>query len=300
MKKIFCLVSLVCCIILSCGNKDVNERLDDKSKTKDDSFIRVAFLPTIDALPFFIAEERGLFEKENINIKLIPFKAQMDVDTALIGGSIDMAFTDLIRSERLKREKGVKLEYLTSTELYWILVSNKTARINRLEQFGDKMVAMTRWSATDYLTNKTFDNVKTKDMVYSVQINDVDLRTNMILNNEMDGAWLPEPQAARAVQAGNKEVLNSMKYNEKLGVLSLRTNMKKKFGGDDTFEKLNKIYSAACDSINKNGIKAYAPELMKYCHVSSEVVAMIPKHVYIHAERPNDNIIKLAKGFQRR
>lgn len=300
MKKIFCLVSLLCCIILSCGNKDGKAKVDNKSQAIGDSYIRVAYLPTIDALPYFIAAERGLFEKEKLDVKLVPFKAQMDVDTALVGGSVDGAFTDIIRTERLKKVNGTKLAYLTSTELFWTLVSNKAARINRLEQFGDKMVAMTRLSATDYLTNRTFDNVKTKEMVYSVQINDVELRMNMLLNNEMDGAWLPEPLATRAIEAGNREIFNSQKYKQKLGVLAYRADIIKKKGGNDIVEKLRKVYSSACDSINKNGIKTYAPELIKYCHVNAAVVGKIPNQVFVHAEKPNDDIIILAKGFERR
>lgn len=297
MNKNLFLFFMLFCIILSCGNNaNVTKNLDNSDNTND-TVIRIGVLPTLDALPFFIAKERGFFEREKIGIKLIPFKAHMDIDTALVGSSVDAAFTDMIRVERLISSYGVKLHYLTTTELYWTLVSNKAARINRLDQFGDKMVAMTRWSATDYFTNKTFDKVKTKAMVYGVQINDIDIRLKMILNNEMDGAWLPEPQATIAIDKGNKNLLSTRKYKEKLGVIALRTQKKT----DKKIEnELRKIYSEACDSINKYGIKSYSREISKYCHVSNDIVKKVPTYIYIHAETPIESSINIAKEFKRR
>jgi NitT/TauT family transport system substrate-binding protein len=297
MKKILFLFVMLCCMIISCGNNTDSKKDVDSSDSKDGIVMRIGVLPTLDALPFFIAKERGFFEREKIGIRLIQFNAHMDIDTALVGGSIDAAFTDLIRTERLMNNYGMKLHYLTTTELYWTLVSNKVARINRLDQFGDKMVAMTRWSATDYFTNKTFDKVKTKAMVYGVQINDIDVRLRMILNNEMDGAWLPEPQATVAINKGNKNLLSTRKYKEKLGVLALRTQNKE---NKKIENELRKIYSEACDSINKYGIKSYSREISKYCHVSNDIVKTLPDYTYIHAERPLANSINTAKDFKRR
>ena len=51
------------------------------------------------------------------------------------------------------------------------------------------MIAMTRHSATDYLSTLVIDSVKTKYDVYRVQINDLNIRLRMLLNNEMDAAW---------------------------------------------------------------------------------------------------------------
>lgn len=297
LRNLFSLL-LVVLVAVSCGSKSGSDNVKTEKKPQNDSCVRIAVLPTLDALPFFIANERGLFDKENLNVSLVPFNSHLDVDTALAGGSVDAAFTDLVRTERMKSHDGVELQYLTTTELNWSLVSNRTARINKLDQLGDKMVAMTRWSATDYLTDKVFSAVKTKSQVYSVQINDLDVRLKMLLNNEMDAAWYPEPQATAAVSAGHKLLQGADKNKEKLGVLAVRKQKgKKSIAGMEN--KLKTIYSAACDSINKNGIKAYAVEIAKYCHVSEDVVAKIPNHVFTHAEQPLEKNLLVAKQFKR-
>lgn len=293
------LLFLSCFVAVSCSKNAKDVSATEPLEQASDTMLRVGVLPTLDALPFFVAKEWGMFERENINVALVSFNSAVDIDTALVGNSIDVAFTELVRTEKLKANGKDTLRYLTATELGWSLVSNKVARINNLSQFGDKMVAMTRWSATDYLTNSVFDAVTTKAQVYSVQINDLDVRLKMLLNNELDAAWLPEPQATAAVCAGHKRLVTSGKYKEKFGVIAFQ---KRKKGKSVTFpeDKLRKVYSMACDSINKYGIKAYAREIVEYCHVNENVVKDIPKQVYVHAEQPLEKTVAIAKGFQRR
>ncbi len=296
MYKNFLSLIIACLALFACGGggKD-NKSKDTHSQQKAD--VRIGVMPTVDALPLFLAQDRGWFDKEHLHVRLVPFTAHMDIDTALVGGSVDAAFTDIIRTEKLMADKRVGLHYLTTTSLAWSLISNRTARINRLEQFGDKMVAMTRNSATDFLTSKTFDQVKTKAQVYGVQINDVNVRLKMLLNNEMDALWLPEPQSTMAIMAGHKSLLTSDKYKTSLGVLAVRDQGKCQGQMED---KIKNIYNMACDSINKNGTSAYASLIAKYCHVSQEVVARVPHHVYTHAQAPSAETITMAKQYKRK
>lgn len=293
------LLFLSCFVAVSCNKNAKESNTTDASVPDSTSMLRIGVLPTLDALPFFVAKEQGMFDRENIDVALVPFNSAIDIDTALVGNSIDMAFTELVRTEKIKADGKDTLRYLTATELNWSLISNKAARINDLNQFGDKMVAMTRWSATDLLTNRVFDAVKTKAQVYSVQINDLDVRLKMLLNNEMDAVWLPEPQATVAVCAGHKRLLTSEKYKDKFGVIAFKPHKNGK-KTDIPENELKKVYSMACDTINKYGVKAYAKEIAKYCHVSEDVVKDIQKIVYAHAEQPLEKTVLTAKGFKRK
>ena len=52
------------------------------------------------------------------------------------------------------------LDYIAQTNAYWQLTSNRIARIRRLNQLSDKMVAMARFSATALLADYAVDSVK--------------------------------------------------------------------------------------------------------------------------------------------
>lgn len=84
----------------------------------------------------------------------------------------------------------------------WKLVANRKSRVTKINQLSDKLVAMTRFSATDFLCDKMSDSIKgKKEEFFRVQVNDVDIRLKMLQNGEIDAAWLTEPQASVAKKA---------------------------------------------------------------------------------------------------
>ena len=114
---------------------------------KDSAALKVAVLPTLDCLPLYVAEYYQLFDTINGGVRLKRFTAQMDCDTAMERGRVEGTVTDLVRAIRMQ-QRGTKLRYVTVTNAYWQLITNRNARIHQLKQLDDKMVAMTRFSAT--------------------------------------------------------------------------------------------------------------------------------------------------------
>lgn len=189
-------------LVVACGQSyETKQRMTRaeraKLKTADSLALKVGVMPTLDCMPLFVAKERRLFDTLGVDVRLRMRKAQMDIDTALIGGSVEGAVSDSVRVARM-RSRGTALTEVGTTNTSWQLVGNRSARLKEVKQLGDKMVAMTRYSATDFLTDHVLTGVKTTATVYRVQINDVPLRLQMLLNNEMDALWLPEPQATTA------------------------------------------------------------------------------------------------------
>jgi NitT/TauT family transport system substrate-binding protein len=255
-------------------------------------------MPTLDGLPIFVAKERHFYERLNADIRLRRYLSQMDCDTALIGGSVEGGMTDLIRRKRIEK-KGVWLDVATSTNGTWQLITNRTARLKQLKQLGDKMVAMSRYSATDCLTDYTFKNVRTTDPVFRIQINDVNLRLRMLTNNEMDAAWLPEPQATVARLANNPVLMDSRQQQISLGIIAFRKKSINNTYRQNQVDKFIKAYNMACDSINKFGLTHYADIISQYCGVDVDMVSSIPKLTFSHAKMPNERDVELANQFMK-
>lgn len=256
--------------------------------------LKVAVLPTIDCLPMYVAKERGMYEARNVDIRLKCFTAQMDCDTAIAGKSVDGMVSDLVRAERLKRDVGVRLDYISSTGAAWQLLSAHRARIKRMEQLSDKMVAMTRHSATDALTSMALGGVKAKSQVFRIQVNDVNIRLAMLLNNEIDAAWLQEPLATKARLHGAKVLAESGRLGFAPGVIAFRSDAVNDIRRKHQMEVFVNAYNAACDSINKNGVQSYADILNKYCNVDASVVKALPRMRFGHVARPRQQDIDRA------
>lgn len=245
----------------------------------DSLALKIAVMPTLDALPLYVAREIHLFEKEEVDIRLRKYHSQMDCDTAIIGKSVEGVLTDTIRYQYIEK-KGIPLRVISSTDIYWQLIANRASRLKQLGQFGDKMVAMTRHSATDYLTDRAFHGVKTTAPVFRIQVNDVGLRLKMLLNNEMDAAWLPEPQATVARLARNVVVVDSRNKDMGLGVLAFRRRAMEDPRIREQVSRFVKAYNKACDSINHYGLSHYGTLISNECQVGSNVVDTIPPIKY--------------------
>ena len=148
MKKLLLLavllILLVACQQSTAERQQVTKAQREKLRQENAEALKIAVMPTLDCLPLYVAKELRLFDTLHVDVRLKPFTAQMDADTAIVGGSVEGIMSDLVRMERLKR-RGLKLDYLSATNLQWQLISNKTARLKQLNQLGDKMVAMTRF-----------------------------------------------------------------------------------------------------------------------------------------------------------
>ena len=134
MRKYLWPLCILILLFSSCGSSPEEVKRQTRAerarlKTEDSLALKVAVLPTLDCLPIYIGVEQGLFKESGVDVHLRKWNAQMDCDTAIIGGSIEGTVTDLIRGERMKR-KGVALRYVAATNTYWQMIANRTTRVN--------------------------------------------------------------------------------------------------------------------------------------------------------------------------
>lgn len=289
-------VIVITTIILLCatGNNSDNIKKDDGRVDSVSLFI--ATMPTMDCMPIFLSLEDSLFQVAGLPVKIKTFFSQMDCDTALAGGSVHMAFTDVVRAQRLIRKK-VPLQFYSSTPLAWQMIANRHTRIRQLSDLDEKMVAMTRFSATDMLAEAAIDSSKlAQEKVYRVQINDVGIRLRMLLNNEMDVVMLPEPFITEAKNVGNRTLVD-FSNNYTLGALVVRTDLVQSKTRQAQLEKFNVLYNAAVDSLNKNGVKYYASIIKKYCKVKSSTIDSLKSFKYSHITSVDESNILLAQKW---
>lgn len=258
---------------------------EQKRLDKEDSAaLKIGVTPTLDCLPIYVAKECGLFDSTKADVRLKAFTSNIDCDDALRKGRIEGCATDIVRGQYMKH-KGTDIDYVAATNAYWQLISNRTARIRRLSQLNDKMVAMTRYSATALLADYATDSAKLRsEEVFKIQINDVDLRLRMLLGNEMDAMLLTEPQATTARLYKNPVLMDSRDKDMRFGVIAFNG---KAMDDEQRRKQLNvfvKGYDSACDSINKNGLKHYADVLKKYYKLDDRTINALPKMKFNHAE----------------
>ena len=302
MKKTV-LIILGVLLLAACGQsyEETKRRSSQQRREaakKDSAALKVAVMPTLDCLPFYVAEHYELLDTLRGGVRLKQFMAQMDCDTALQRGRVEGAVSDLVRA-KLMEHQGLKLRYMTATNGHWQLVTNRNARVRQLKQLDDKMVAMTRFSATDMLTDRVVDSVKLdRDRVFKVQINDVSIRLLMLQNNEMDALWMSEPWATAARTLKNAVVYDTQKEDLRLGVVVFREKEMQHPERSQQLALLVKAWDQACDSINKYGVRYYRNLIVRRCKVKGNLIDSLPDRVrYEHAVGPRQKEVEMAEKW---
>jgi NitT/TauT family transport system substrate-binding protein len=141
------------------------------------------------------------------------------------------------------------------------------------------------------------DSVKLDhDRVFRVQINDVDVRLLMLQNNEMDAMWLPEPQATAARLMKHPVVYDTRKQDLQLGVLAFRDKEMRRPERAKQLKLLVKAWNAACDNINKHGVRHYKKLIVEKMKVRPQVADSLPKNLkFQHVMAPREQDIEIAQ-----
>lgn len=301
MRRLFLIVAIIS-LIVGCGQSyEETKRLNQAQRLKlfreDSAALKVAVMPTLDCLPVFVAKERQLFDTA-VDIRLKQFTAQMDCDTALMRNRVEGSVSDLVRAERMMKS-GVPIKYWASTNAYWLLINNRQQRINDLKHLDDKMVAMTRYSVTDLLSDMVVDSAKLKpERVFRIQINDVNVRLKMLENNEMDALLVTEPYATQAILAKNKVLFDTRKSDMQMGVFVFRTEGMDDKNRQHQMKVFQEGYNEACDSINKYGVRNYRDVIRKYCVVTEQTLKNLPDTLkFQHAAPPRQVDIERAQKW---
>lgn len=298
MKRINYLLILAVLMLVSCGKSDKElqaERQAQKLAEREayQKAYKIAVMPTIDCLPAYLLKDSLLYDSAKVDIRLCRFNAQMDCDTAMIGGSVQAAFSDLVRTERLKHRNKVLMHYLTDTNLNWQLVADKGSKLKKLSDLSDKIIAMTRYSGTDLLTDMVVKKAKPKYQVFRVQINDVLVRLAMLQNHEIDAYWFAEPQVTKALSADNNSLFNSKDAGVHLGVVAIMDKVRRQ----DEEAVFVDAYNKAVELINKNGVKYYSALIQKYMKVDEAVVRALPDIKYTKIGPPRKADLIMARNY---
>ena len=285
-------------MVVSCGKSDKELQAERQAKMQAEreayqKAYKIAVMPTMDCLPAYLLKDSLLYDTAKVDIRLCRFNAQMDCDTAMIGGSVQAAFTDLVRAERLKHRCKVLMHYLTDTNLNWQLIADKESKLKKLSDLSDKIVAMTRYSGTDLLTDMVVKKAKPKYQVFRVQVNDVLVRLAMLQNHEIDAYWFAEPQITKALAGDNNALFNSQDAGVHLGVVAVMDKVRRQ----EEEAAFASAYDKAVELINKNGVKYYSALIQKYMKVDEAVVRSLPDIKYTKIGPPRKVDLLMARNY---
>ena len=131
------------------------------AKDSDSAVIHIAVLPTEECRPFYVAQQRGLFDSLGVEVKLDTFMAAMDADTAFMNNKVQLLVSDSLKARYLNSivKRDSILSIITDT-LRLSMMTGKPTRIKTISSLKEEIIAVTRNSALDYFADQTMDKAK--------------------------------------------------------------------------------------------------------------------------------------------
>lgn len=188
-------------------------------------------LPIIDALPFYVAEERGYFAAAGVDVRLTTFRSAVERDAALSAGAIDGFLGDLMAAASLKNA-GVDVRIfsislgMTPKEGRIAILSAPGSGITRPQQLRGVPVAISRNSMIEYVAERLLAaSGLAPDDIRWTTIPRIPDRFTALMSGKVKAAGLPDPYATLAAIRGATLVIDDASgENLSQSVLLLRAD----------------------------------------------------------------------------
>ena len=180
--------------------------------------VKMAMLPIIDALPFYVASQQGYFKANNVDISYIPTASAAERDQLIAAGQADGMINDLV-SVALYNKQAVQVQTVrfartadAKTVMYRVLAA-KNSGIKTAADLVGVPVGMSQGTVIDYVTSRLLEQEGLKqNQIKSVAVPKLPDRMALLNSGEVKAATLPEPFGTMAQQAGAIALVDDSKY----------------------------------------------------------------------------------------
>lgn len=187
--------------------------------------IRFGALPVLQALPLFVAQDKGLFTKAGLRVEIIPFSAAAEKEIALTAGNIDGYFGDLF-TPMVLRGNGrdvfiVATNYETARDRRMFAVLGKPGGTHKTaKDLAGVPVALSSNSVIHYVTERLLRSAGVPpDRITALESKNIGLRMQMLLTGQVEAATLPEPLVTAAIAKGASMLADDSGVSESQTVL---------------------------------------------------------------------------------
>jgi len=160
--------------------------------------ITFGVLPVMQALPLFVAQEKGFFAEEGVDVELIPFRSGLEKDAAMAARQTQGYFGDMLTSIILGANqmpmRMVATVYNTTGDqrMFAVLAAPGTGKPS-LSELARKGIAGSSNTVIEYVTTKLLENVNPGADLNMIETKNILARMPMLLQGQVAGAVLPEP-----------------------------------------------------------------------------------------------------------
>ncbi len=241
IKKGLCIVSVIIVMMAIAGC------------SKEDDTLTIGLMPSEDAIPFVIAQDKGYLNKDNVTLEF--YKSAKDRDAALQAGALDGIICDQI-AIGLYQNADVDMRIVSETTCNFYFVASAGSGVTKLNELAGKSIAISENTVIDYTVDRLLESVDIQPSdVTKTAISAIPNRVEMLSSNQVDAAVLPEPFASLAIANGGVLLGKAADIGLKPTVIAFKADVLE--NKKESVESLLDAYNQGVDYANTTPISDY-------------------------------------------
>ena len=188
-------------------------------KKADDQTIKIALLPIIDSLPFYVAETEGLFKRQGVKVKVMPVASGLDRDQLMQAGVIDGMLNEMMSTANFNRNRSVvkvvmMIRSAQSDYPMFRLLAGPGSGINSTMDLAGKAIGISKNTVIEYVTDRWLaaEGLQANQIVKK-SIPAIPERFQLLMQKQLPAVVLPDPLAKAAMVAGARLIIDDSRYS---------------------------------------------------------------------------------------
>lgn len=170
--------------------------------------LRMALIPVLDVLPFFIAQDKNYFTEEGVIVEFVPASSALEREQLLIAGEVDGMLTDVIGPAITNATEPAVSIVAISRRAYenaplFRLLAAPNSEVNSAADLAGVPIGISENSVIQYLADRLLESagVDIEAIAYE-SVPSIPTRFALMMEGQLGASILPDPLASAAIEAG--------------------------------------------------------------------------------------------------
>lgn len=275
--------ALILCVCLPLG-----AQTPSSSAAGAGSRLKIGVFLDSDSLPILVADAKGLFAKEGVQVSIVTFQNPIERDAALQAGAVDGVVSDLLAAA-LAAQSGFPLRITSLTDGRYGIVAAPNSGIGTLRQLAGQPIGVSLNTVIQYATETLLSQAGlAASQMNLVAVPKMPVRLELVMSGQIKAACLPEPLLSAARERGAAVLAASDDTGLGAGVLLFTKSSLD--GRLNDIKAFYRAYAAACAMINADN-DAFRPFLAERLNFPANLTSSYRFVRYAPPRLPKDGDI---------
>jgi len=176
--------------------------------------LKIAVLPILDALPMYVAEQEGLFEKHGVKVEFVSVLSAAERDQVIVAGQADGMINDPVAVSLYNKEQPqvqiVRFAQISAPgQPMFRLLASGQSEIQGVDDLKNTEIGISEGTVIEYLVDRLLEVANfANEEIKTIAVPKMTERMALLGTGELKAAMLPEPLASLAVQNGARVIID--------------------------------------------------------------------------------------------